>query len=540
LFKFFIALLCVTVLLRIFYAGHLYHDDGFWIVTAQEILQGKAIYREIYFDKPPILPLLYASLFKLFGTHLLTIRLFTILYSLVTSVVLYLFGSWLYDQPTGKLAALFFTVFSTTYITGDMQGLNTDFLMVLPYTMAVFLFTKAILKPDNKNNRWQLICGGLLVGISFQINPKGIFGLIFFLLLLLIYSWITLGSDKNIPISATVSQLTLWILLVLLGFIVGTVPFWLYIIHQKAFSYYWNDVFVWGSQYTSYHSWYKIGKTAVRKTINYFAMNNTLFIALVFALVTTIREIRRYGLQSIYSEERFRVLINPSLIAFSWLAVSFLALALGGRFYGHYFFQILPALCLIGSHGTKNIILKLKKCRAITRRIAYTILILGLIFTFIRFHGLTMALAIHRISNSENNISSKWQRERFRSEEIIAATLVRSLPGYYLFVWGYRPELYYWSGLKPASRFLSTQTLTGVPADLNHTEGRSIMDERILSANRQKLAEELRMTRPNFIIDEVRFYNTTISMDKYAELREVLSTYEEIGMVEHFFIYKRR
>src|SRR5512144_1330970 len=93
LFKVFAIIALVGFLLRIFYAGHLYEDDGLWFAAAEEVLRGKALYSEIYFDKPPGLPLVYALLFSLFGTHILVIRLFTILYALAVSAVLYLFGT---------------------------------------------------------------------------------------------------------------------------------------------------------------------------------------------------------------------------------------------------------------------------------------------------------------------------------------------------------------------------------------------------------------------------------------------------------------
>ena len=133
-----------SFLLRIFYAKHLYQDDGLWFTAAEQILDGRALYREIYFDKPPALPLVYALLFKLFGAHLLVIRLFTLFYSVAISVTLYLFGSRLYGKREGLLAAAMFAVFSTTYTTGHVQGLNTDFLMVLPYTVGAYLLTRAV------------------------------------------------------------------------------------------------------------------------------------------------------------------------------------------------------------------------------------------------------------------------------------------------------------------------------------------------------------------------------------------------------------
>jgi len=134
----FAAIVLVTFLLRIFYSSHLYQDDGLWFTAAEEMTRGKALYRDIYFDKPPGIALVYAALFKLFGAHILTIRLFTILYCVIVSAALYGVGKRLYGERVGLTAAMTFAIFSTIYATGHVQGLNTDFLMVLPYTAAMY------------------------------------------------------------------------------------------------------------------------------------------------------------------------------------------------------------------------------------------------------------------------------------------------------------------------------------------------------------------------------------------------------------------
>ena len=181
----FLGITAASFLLRIFYAKHLYQDDGLWFTAAEQILDGRALYREIYFDKPPALPLVYALLFKLFGAHILVIRLFTIFYSVAISATLYLFGSRLYGKREGLLAAAMFAVFSTTYTTGHVQGLNTDFLMLLPYTAGAYLLTRSV-EATARGGKLYALGGGALVGVAFQINPKAMFDLVFFLLLLFI------------------------------------------------------------------------------------------------------------------------------------------------------------------------------------------------------------------------------------------------------------------------------------------------------------------------------------------------------------------
>ncbi|MEN3332923.1 MAG: hypothetical protein V7641_2288, partial [Blastocatellia bacterium] len=190
-FKVFAAIAVVTFLLRIFYAGHLYQDDGLWFTVGEELLRGKALYRDIYFDKPPGLALVYAALFKLFGAHLLTIRLFTIIYSIAVSAMLYVFGKRFYDERIGLIAAAMFAVFSTIFTTGHVQGLNTDLLMTLPYAAGTYWLLRACddLFGRHITGRQRVrfaLAGGAGLGIATQINPKGAFGFVFFALFLLL------------------------------------------------------------------------------------------------------------------------------------------------------------------------------------------------------------------------------------------------------------------------------------------------------------------------------------------------------------------
>src|SRR5262249_51733705 len=163
----FLALLALTTLLRLPYSRHLFNDDGFWFTAAEQIVRGKALYREIYFDKPPVLPFVYAGLFKIFGPHILTIRVFTILYSIAVSLAIYLFGFWLWGRRVGLLSAGLFTFFSTVSVNNHTQGLNTDFLMLLPYVVGAYLLSRACVYQSAGN----ALLGGAVVALAVQTNP---------------------------------------------------------------------------------------------------------------------------------------------------------------------------------------------------------------------------------------------------------------------------------------------------------------------------------------------------------------------------------
>jgi 4-amino-4-deoxy-L-arabinose transferase-like glycosyltransferase len=580
--KAFALIAVATFALRIFYAGHLYEDDGLWFSAAEEMLRGKTLYTGIYFDKPPVLPLLYAGLFKLFGAHILTIRLFTIAYSLAVSAVVYGFGSWLYNRRTGLIAAAMWAFFSTTAASGHTQGFDTDFVMVLPYTAGAYLLTRACIE----GRAWLAAAGGALVGVAVQVNPKGVFDLVFFAMLLVVVSpWL----DRARVITPAVwngrggSRLTLSVRLValaLVGFAAGSLPFIIYLAVAHSLSSYWLYVWVWGSRYANYNSLLSIITLGLRVNLGYFALNSTFLITLVVVVVSVIRRVRRFSrtrepkkantLDSnaasaldIASRREFA----SDVVLLIWLAVSFAGLSVGGRFYTHYFFQIMPCFSLIGARGLNEIA---SYSRAYGKRLSRAIiglLVIGFVITTVRFHTRTVTLAADWARGKKGEETATWFHERLNHEERRVAALVRGLPegaedslgpegirkrapdlrasddpADYLFVWGYRPELYYWTGLLPASRYLSAQPLTGVPADAQYANGehRSILEESSTAAARAQLIRDLKETQPKYIIDELGFFNGALTILEYPELKEYMGGYKALGATGRFLVYIRR
>ena len=573
LFALFALLVIVSFLLRIFYAGHLYQDDGFWFASAEEILRGKALYREIYFDKPPLLPLLYALLFKAFGAHILTIRLFTIFYSVAVSAVLYALAKRLYNSRIACLAAAMFVVFSTTYTTGHVQGLNTDFLMLLPYAAGAYLVirTRSGFGEGNPaaSKLWFALLGGALAGIAFQVNPKAGVDLVFFGIFLVISRrW---SGISALPRRRDVAATSLFAL-ALAGFVAAGLPFIAYLGARQSLGAYWQYVWAWGSRYAAYYPASDVLASALRQSIAYFGLNNTLLVGLAFVTATTIRgsgpmpNTTSVTEEAAVADSRHRRLWRSDLTLLVWFAVSFAGLSVGGRFYGHYFFQIMPSLCLIGARGLNEIGSAIQ--RRGTRRVVLALLAIGFAVTIVRFHGRTAVLAMDWFRGTRSEITAGWYHERLNREERRVAAVVRELPdkeesadevgmegirldaaareaggpNEYLFVWGYRPEIYYWSGLLPASRYLSTQALTGIPADVHYFENerRLLFDEAITAQAREQLVRDLEETRPRYIIDELGMFNPELSLEDYPELHEFMESYRHYGTTDRFEIYRRR
>ena len=569
--KVFAIIAVVTFVLRIFYAGYLYEDDGLWFTAAEEILRGKALYSAIYFDKPPALPLVYALLFWIFGAHILVIRLVAIVYSLAISAVLYRFGRRLYDERIGLIAAAMFTFFSTTSSSGHVQGLNTDFMMVLPYTAGAYFFIRS-----NAHSRiWFALAGGVLTGVATQINPKGIFDLIFFGLFLVWYR--PPRSEGSGPVSLVTAALT--------GYALGSVPFLSYVAATHSLSAYWLYVWRWGARYAGFYPLcWSVGQGLLR-SLNFFALNNTLLFALIFVVVVTIKRVWRsvprwrkapasVGVVKAASgpDSAADRIFKSDVTLLMWFVVSYAAVALGGRFFSHYFFQILPALCLLSARGLAGMVSTLKGRSAVTRRAVLALVAIGFAVTVVRFHTRTVTLAIDWARGTKSGLNAGWYHEVLNRESRMVAAVVRELPdgadaaervgveairaggprdprspeaagpSDYLFVWGYAPSVYYWSGLLPATRYLSTQPLTGVPADVQYINGehRSILEESLTAAARAQLLRDLEETQPKYIVDEMGFYNGALAILKYPDMQEVMDKYKSIGSTGRCLLYVRR
>jgi hypothetical protein len=246
-------------------------------------------------------------------------------------------------------------------------------------------------------------------------------------------------------------------------------------------------------------------------------------------------------------------------------------MAVGGRFYGHYFFQILPPLCLIAARGLAVIRAALRsdeaalRYRLRLRRWAVAILMIGFLFTLVRFHLRTAQIAADWIGGKKSQATTDWYHEKLSREERMIAAVVRRMPDGveagleairaggprekgiggpedYLFVWGYRPEVYYWSGLIPASRFLSTQSLTGIPADVHYFRDRTdrLLDDEAMARERRRLLADLEQTQPKYLIDELGVFNRRLAMKNFPEFEEFLSRYKRLRRVERFIVYIRK
>jgi hypothetical protein len=197
----------------------------------------------------------------------------------------------------------------------------------------------------------------------------------------------------------------------------------------------------------------------------------------------------------------------------AWVGICFVGVALGWRFFPRYYFLLLPALAIPAARGLTMI-----RSRAV-----------------IAIALIAMAVPLVRFGPRYAMLSGWNDLALDRDSREASAIALRTAPGGgSLYVWGYRPEMYVYTGLRPATRFLECQAMTGVPADRHLTSS-----EIVLTSGTHEAREELARSRPDVLIDGLSLYNPALAMDRYPELRAWLAGYREVARTKGSVIYVR-
>ncbi len=95
--------------------------------------------------------------------------------------------------------------------------------------------------------------------------------------------------------------------------------------------------------------------------------------------------------------------------------------------------------------------------------------------------------------------------------------------------------MYVYTQMRPATKFLDCQAMTGVPADRHLTQSGVV-----LTSGTHEAREELAHSTPDMVIDGLGLYNPALAMTKYPELKNWIAEYREVGRTGGSVVYARR
>lgn len=451
---FFLGLFGLLLAAHLRHSGVLWEGDSLPLAAALQMSHGSVLYRDVWFDKPPLV----AAVYLLWGVRTGAIlRIAGAVYALFACLLADALAARFWTRREGYWAAGLMAFFLTFDTHSAVLPLAADMLLLVPHLAAVLLAIRG--KPF-----WS----GIAVGIGFLFNAKAV---------------LVLAACALFAWPGIISLLT--------GFAVPNLAALAWLASAGAIPAYIDQVWRWPARYAASPIVADPVRNGIVRTLNWLGFHSILLIG------AAILWWRR---------------TNWKLLA--WAAISYAGVVLGWRFFPRYFFLLLPALTIAAARGLT----------LIPKRVAIVLVVLAMAVPLIRFAPRYISLA-------------NWNDLTMDEDSRAAARLVleNAPAGETLYVWGYRPEIYVYTRLRPATRFLDSQALTGVPADRHLTQSTVV-----LTTGTHEAREELTHSHPDILVDGLSPYNPALSMDRYAELRPWLEQYRVVARTKGSVIYLRQ
>ncbi|MBK9168533.1 MAG: hypothetical protein IPM24_13835 [Bryobacterales bacterium] len=279
---------------RLAHRGILWAEEDLPMAAAAEMRDGRTIYRDFWFDKPPLLPALYLAWGVRDGVPL---RVAGAVFGLLACWLAYLAAAGRWGESEGLVAACLLAFFLIFGLPSAVMPLAADLTMVAPH-LAAILFAW----------RGRPYWAGVAAGVAVCLNLKGLF----VLAAAAIWTW------RAAPWLAA-------------GFATPLILGAAWMGATGALGAFYEQVWVWGRVYAADTFVERPWQAVLARTANWAGLHNALVLGAAWFLWEE------------KSAERRRWIL--------WILVSAAAVTLGWRFFPRYYFQLLPPMVLAAAAG---------------------------------------------------------------------------------------------------------------------------------------------------------------------------------------------
>jgi len=227
-------------------------------------------------------------------------------------------------------------------------------------------------------------------------------------------------------------------------------------------------------------------------------------------------------------------------IIVTWLTMTAIAMLIQAKGYDYHWLPMLPALTLLGAVAVNQLsrfIRSEERLPQWTATLSVSLLYaIALLYLYGQTWGTALPYLTHQISPSTYH--TQFQGDQFVAGESVALAAYlreRVPPGEALFVWGFRPELYYLTETRPATRFIFQFPLV---ADWYPTEWQQQTVDRLWGA----LPPYVVVARGDFMPWVTgRDADSNMLLQEYTELNNwLIFNYEQEAEVGSFLVWKRK
>ncbi len=295
-------------------------DHGAFADVAQALLRGQTLYVGIWDQKPPLIYLLYAAVFSLFGANTAAIWSFDLGWTLLTCVALYLLGQQLYTAGAGAVAAFAYGVsyYSYTYI----YLAQTDSFMILPLVVAIYCVVRG---RGEQGWGWWLVAG-VALAVAFWFKYTALF-----LLLPLGYELLTCTLNWRQRGGKAIA--------LVVGFIVACVPFIVYLVVGGAWAEFVKTIVI-DQAYDSYGFNRGLLDALGQRVGGIIVFHIGLWALAMVALAQSLSQ----------PSQSWREPVAHRLL-WLWLLGAFIAMLLQHKFFPYHWLPMLAPLALLAARG---------------------------------------------------------------------------------------------------------------------------------------------------------------------------------------------
>jgi len=412
-------------------------DQGEFATIGRGILDGKIPYVDLWNPKPPAVFYVYALAIRIFGRTAEALRAIDFFVVPTICAALYWLGGRIANRRVGLFAALLFGVF---YFTESFWTLTqNDGIVALPMTLAMVCMFKAA-ENSKRGWLWAFAAGALSAYTVWFKYPFALFGAA----VVVGYFFIKNAAQGNKEAEPQGEKFDFLARLASWRF-----EFFAYIFGVSA-------VIAAGiAALMAMGAWGDLVESA-RVTSQYTALTFNFQDFTELMLTAIGFRWQQWGILWILVALWF---ILGRQRTGHWRAIIIWALAglaimlVQAKGYDYHWLPMLPPLVLLGADSLDQLIKKFAQSRQTLATIAAILILLAVMIVRI------WPNAWSYLTGQESQVAyyGRFQAGEFVADESLeVANLLRErvVPGDSLYIWGFRPEVYYLSQLNPPTRFI--------------------------------------------------------------------------------------
>lgn len=314
---FLICLALIPILLYLPFAGTPFErDEGVYATIAQGVLHGQVPYRDLFDNKPPLVYIWYAFSFTLFGESVFAPRILAAICLSLTTLALFNQARMVLPMPAARFAAALFAI--STGLPWVALHANTEAYMLLPLVTSLMFFTIGM---RDGRLRWFLIAGAF-AGLAMMTKQVAMWNLLALAMVALV--WHRRTAETQWRAIAPMASLFAGCLAALA---VVALPF--------TFMGALDDLIYANLSY----NWVYINFLSYAQRLANFGYGILFFSAVAAPFVAGALA----GLVILWRKRS----AATDYVLILWAIASALGVASGGRFFPHYFLQLMPSAAVL-------------------------------------------------------------------------------------------------------------------------------------------------------------------------------------------------